>query len=474
MNTIEHVFVLMLENRSFDHFFGLSGYPNVSRPPDPRFQPGAIDRLASDPEHEYAQVNAQINGGKMDGFKAGEPWLGFQREQLPVVSGLADQFLLFDNWFSSVPGPTWPNRFFVHAASSGGLATSPHGIDSAEAVILPSKAFHFEHGSVFDKLEAAGKRWRVYHGDHTPQVLAVQGMVQRFLDNGDQFRAFQDASPAAGFATDLASGNYDVDYTFIEPNYGLALLAPFAKGNSQHPTGAVSAGEALIKAVYEAIRSSSVWTKSALLVLWDEHGGFYDHAKPEPATPPDDAPLNVNRGPAAVPPFSFDRLGVRVPALLVSPWVGHQIGSEAFPGKHFDHASVIASLRSLWWPKGEPLNPRDRDATTWTDALLPAPRQDCPTSLPDALDQSPTDGPGAFGEGFLDGISLIAADLDAALSQKTGAPPIAALPEQRSALLSLTSRVAGELTADRDAKLLRYIEAVQRRVAEHKRKVRQR
>src|SRR5215831_16578142 len=98
MSAVDHVFVLMLENRSFDHFFGLSGRPFVPRPADPDFMPGAMDR-SDDPLHEFENVQTQIAGGTMSGFdKAAK--LAYTPAQIPIVTQLADEFVLFDNWFS--------------------------------------------------------------------------------------------------------------------------------------------------------------------------------------------------------------------------------------------------------------------------------------------------------------------------------------------------------------------------------------
>ena len=186
MSTVDHVFVLMLENRSFDHFFGLSGKPSIPRPADPTFKSGATDRAPLGPPHEFLDVQAQLSGGTMTGFQAAA-MLGFGRPQIPVISQLADEFVLFDNWYSSVPGPTWPNRFFAHTASSGGLATSPTQLQTGGAAIFPKSPFSFENGSIYDRLDTQGKNWRVYHGDVHPQVLAVPGMAAKYLTSNEHF-----------------------------------------------------------------------------------------------------------------------------------------------------------------------------------------------------------------------------------------------------------------------------------------------
>ena len=131
MADIKHVFVLMLENRSFDHLFAFSGRSGVPRPDASwGMTADAPDRTPLDPPHEFEDVAAQISGDPpMCGFAQQSYWnvsrQGFAAGALPVLRTLANQYFLFDNWYSSMPGPTWPNRFFVHAGSSGGLDNSP-------------------------------------------------------------------------------------------------------------------------------------------------------------------------------------------------------------------------------------------------------------------------------------------------------------------------------------------------------------
>lgn len=382
MTNIDHVFVLVMENRSFDHLFGLSGIDGVQPPGDSwGFSDGAADRLASDPPHEFDDVAEQLSGvPPMSGFSAGTSaaiaMKGFRPPALPVVYQLAQNFVLFDNWFSSMPGPTWPNRFFVHAASSGGLDNSPDGLTSGASVTIDSLGFTFKNGTIFDRLAAHGKKWRVYHADAFPQVLAIKGLVGGFFHT-DTFRSIAPGSGDDPFKRDLDSG-YDIAYTFIEPDYGL-LSGDFANGNSQHPVGSMAAGEDFIKYVYETIRKSPVWKKSALLITWDEHGGFFDHKPPPSAKPPGDGDQNQHR---ALHPrqFAFDKLGVRVPALLISPWAPQgKLGSKLFsaPGSSdgvaFDHASIVRSVLETFGIV-EPLTQRDATSPSWKGALLNQPR----------------------------------------------------------------------------------------------------
>ena len=380
---IEHVFVLVLENRSFDHLLGLSQPQATPIPPTANFSAGAPDRCPSDPVHEFDDVQHQIDGGAMGGFDDDLQRRGFVASQLPALNELASRYVLFDNWFSSVPGPTWPNRFFVHAASSGGLCTSPTGLRTAGAIILPDETFQFDNGTLFDLLDTkfpGQTNWRVYHGDVTPQVLALPGMVDKYYKGNDYFRLTYPTTARDGtinddgFAADLnSSAGYAPKYTFIEPNYANQILntTTFTPGDSMHPCGLASAGDQLVRYVYESLSSSPIWSSSVLLVLWDEHGGFYDHVKPPAATPPGDIEHNRAKGDVGAT-FAFDRLGVRVPALLIGPNAPAQaLGSNLFPDQVFDHASVISTVRDIFQLGGaaDPSRPRRSDVERLPDGV---------------------------------------------------------------------------------------------------------
>ena len=380
MSPIQHIIVLMLENRSFDHLLAYSGIPGLAGVDTTKSNPGAngvpvpmtngtLDRLPTDPGHEFENVDWQIYGTKksaaprpikMNGF-ANNGWPEAMEcaapTLVPVFTHLARQFLVCDNWFSPMPGPTWPNRFFVHAASSGGLANSPSNLTTIGSILWKKLGFSFSNGTLYDRLAGAGKTWRVYHGDHFPQVCAIDTMPSVFVADPDKFRK-QDS-----FAGDIAKGDV-ADYTFIEPDYG--ILSTFRNGNSQHPSGTLSAGEQLIHDVASAVMGSKpVWESSMLIILYDEHGGFYDQVAPLACTPPGDKSLNS--GKAAKPPrpaFKFDRYGVRVPALIVSPWVRPGTVSHA----QFDHSSVIRTAFDVFGIAGHLTN-RDSAATSLSSIL---------------------------------------------------------------------------------------------------------
>ena len=419
---IGHVFVLMLENHSFDNIFAYSGIQglagHVATASDSNSYGGqsypvgspAPTGMPTDPGHEFLDTLEQLAGpgavyvsGKPyppivnTGFVAnyattetewvlnpftGQPYpygpsypsnrLPTRSEvgdvmkcfdtpnQLPVIHQLATEFAVCYQWFSSLPGPTWPNRFFVHGASSGGWDDSPTTTqmvawETVSGFIYPSKA------SIFDRLNNADLGWRIYNDEDgpisagsVPQVAALKGITWKINTN-----RFYD------FASDL-QGPYPYPYTFIEPNYGDSGSGSYEGGSSQHPMDGVHGGEALIKATYEAIRNSPLWDRSLLILTYDEHGGFYDSGTPGAAPPPGDG-SPVNSGPNKHG-FTFDHYGVRVPAVVVSPL----IPPDTVDGTVYDHTSVLATVEKLYGVT--PLTQRDKHANDVLACSLSRPR----------------------------------------------------------------------------------------------------
>jgi phospholipase C len=397
---IQNVFVLMLENRAFDHMLGYSavtGTDAVSGQPTQidglagtesntyNGQPYAVSPSAgfvmpADPGHEFTNVLQQLGGpgatypqggpyppivntGFVASYAAtggqarpGEIMKCFSPSSLPVLNALAREFVVCDNWHASMPGPTWPNRLFVHAASSGGLDHSP---TTAEIVLWESlNGFSFQKGTIFDAMKAKNVSRRLYAGDDFPMVSALKGI------------ALSDIRPYHLFAQDVAQPNYPFSYTFIEPSYN--VLTDYKDSTSQHPLDDVTRGEMLIKATYEAIRNSPRWNNSLLIITWDEHGGFYDHAIPPPAVAPGDTEAAHNQF-----GFNFELYGPRVPAVIVSPLIPRNLVDHRL----YDHASIPATLEALFGLKA--LTRRDAAANNLTSLLsLSIPRTDAPATLP--------------------------------------------------------------------------------------------
>lgn len=418
---IKHVFVLMLENRSFDHMLGFARLSGIDAatgaptdaddlrtgthfnidPADPTkpvlaSTPAdfAIPAVDKDPPHEFLNALEQLagagaqfpdpvtnsypasinNSGFISAYRgAGGPDPAkimhcFTTRQVPVLTALAREFAVCDRWFSSLPGPTWPNRFFAHAASSGGLDDSPSGFEVATSTLVDG--YRFWNGTIFDRLEAACIGWEIFEGDEFPVSFALSGMNLYSLEGHvTDFEEFQ---------TKIADPDYAPGYVFIEPNYGNILPTTkedFTCGNSQHPLDDVTRGERLIKDVYEALRSSPHWESSLLIVTYDEHGGFYDHVRPPAAVAPGDPisdPDNDHHH------FDFRQLGVRVPAVVVSPYIKRG----TIDHTTYDHSSIPATIERLFGLAS--LTARDASARDMLHLLqVSTPRTDAPITLPE-------------------------------------------------------------------------------------------
>jgi phospholipase C len=378
--TIQHVVVLMLENRSFDHMLGFMGSPdypidgltgNEWNPRDPaHIDPTQEVRVSNDagfvfghdPGHSFHDVNLQLFDNPAGPPATSLPNAGFilsysQQPQVtpsmadtimkcmapttvPVLTSLAREFAVCDAWYSSVPGPTWPNRFFVHAATSKGYLDN-------------SQFRNYDMLTIFENLAAANHTWRDYYHDFS-QTWALQHLQTDA--NRANFYSF------GQFKTDAKNGQLP-NYSFIEPKY----FSFFGEANDEHPPHDIRAGEALIADVYNAVKNSPQWEETLLLILHDEHGGMYDHVTPPTAVPPD----------TYTSQFAFDRYGLRVPAVLISPFIPRG----TIDHRTFDHTSIPATLKQVFGLSSF-LTQRDAAAQTFSDvASLDVSRSDVPSSL---------------------------------------------------------------------------------------------
>lgn len=396
LDKIENFVVLVMENRSFDHMLGFlkrDGYgiegldgnetiplnPTIAGSPDVQVTDDANYRgdfnvdpsnpsTFIDPNHEVSAVTQQLfvdpqaptatNRGFVLNYR-NQKWETntddhatnimrcFSSNSLPVVTNLVRAFAVCDHWHASVPGPTWPNRLFLHAASSAGhIDNNLHQDD-------------YDIDTIYDRLENADKSWRIYFHD-LPQSIALTHLQRDFIIKR-RFKLFDDFLEAARVGLLPA-------YSFIEPRYSNFLTL---KANDQHPPHDAALGEHLIADVYEAVRNSPQWEKTLLVITWDESGGIYDHVPPPSTVDPDPAATaRVNSG------FGFDRLGVRVPMILVSPY----IAAGKIDSRIYDHTSLLATVEKRF--NLAALSSRDAQANTFEDILeLDSPRQDCPTLL---------------------------------------------------------------------------------------------
>jgi phospholipase C len=480
----------MLENRSLDHMLGFSGITGTDAATgEPTTISGLTGRESNsyngttftvsqpadwimplDPGHEFTDVLVQLCGPgavyppggeyplvNASGYVAsyvstgganspGEIMKCYGPAQLPVLNALAREFAICDGWRASMPGPTWPNRFFMMAASSGGLDHSPSAEQIAEWLTVDG--FDFEHGSLFGALTRAQRGWRLYHGDQGS--LSGSFPVAGGLNGIDLW----DAHPYSKFAADIATSNYPFAFTLIEPNYGDIVSDTYRGGQSQHPLDDVRAGETLIKSAYEALRKSPLWNTSLLIVTWDEHGGFYDHAEAVPGGAPSPGDTVVTTGDVNKFGFNFQQYGPRVPAVIVSPLIPKNV----IDHRTYDHASIPATVEKIFGIP--PLTQRDARARDVTSLVsLPEPRP-APTVLPEPVPLPPTAGlaeraPAGVGddgpadEGNLPGFLHVALRYDLALSP----------PQQRDQIIA---RVAG-ITTRGEAR--QYLEEVAQRAA---------
>jgi phospholipase C len=398
---IDHVVVLMLENRSFDHLFGfrpgvngltgdefnLSDPGQPESPTNPAFRVGNAAPFAvpvgKGPLHSLEQTSLQLcddkkgpsaaapvrNNGFVKSYRAGlssdhvaHPtpeqvrvvMESFAPGKLPAINALADAFCLCDHWFAEVPGPTHPNRLYMHAATSAGFA---HNVFSNP----------FDFRTIFNSLQDAGFTWATY--DFDDNELRHFTRINQEVDN---FKKFEDS-----FAADVQAGNLP-NYTLIVPRMFNATGQP---ANSQHAPEDARHGDNLIADVYDVLRSNpSVWLKSALIVTYDEHGGFYDHlAPPSDNVPNPDGKNSPQPGDANfAPTFAFDRLGLRVPAIIASPWVKKGVDST-----RYQHTSVLATLKELFALPSF-LTQRDESSRSFASlfAALPSVRTNTPATLP--------------------------------------------------------------------------------------------
>jgi phospholipase C len=372
---IQHVVVLMLENRSFDQMLGCmkSINPGVDgidpahpfcNPDFPATNPPVCQAVctvrtnANDPRHDLDNVLQQIAGPcqgfvadyaqnfPQSGAAARAEVMGFYPHGfLPALHALADNFTICDRWFSSMPGPTWPNRFFVHSGTCLGHVKMPNGIWQPNLHI-------YDQTTIYDRLEEQGITWNIYYGDIPHTMLMVhQWQYPDHYHHTSEF--FEDAQ---GSEEDFPQ------YSFIEPNY----MNRTGEQNDQHPPTDILKGDVLLARIYNALRANqALWEKTLLVVLYDEHGGFADHVEPPPAVPPDN---NVQE-------YAFNQLGVRVPALLVSPWVARTAVHTVF-----DHTSLLKYLIEKW--RLGSLLQRTAAAQSFGDAIQDTLRSDTPATVP--------------------------------------------------------------------------------------------
>ena len=358
---VDHVVVMMLENRSFDHMLGYLSLTG-GRPDIDGLRPGFANSCQGrsypvhhlkttavelDPDHSSAAIDRQIAGGSMGGFVAsaaatlaergdddGDPGcvMGYyDGADVPVYDHLAEEFGVCDRWFSSVAGATLPNRLYALCGVAAGsrddrplhvppLYHQPSFVRHLDAAGVPWRWYSFDPGT----LRLADARYRLGHHDR----------FGYFSKTGLPWRAVLDLTcnqKLPSFLDDAAAGTLQA-VSWIDPAFTNFNPLGFPV-NDDHPPADVTDGQDLVLATYDALASSPLWDRSLLVIVYDENGGFYDHVPPPEAA--DDKP------------DMFGRYGVRVPAIIVSPWVEPRTVSSTV----FDHTSIIKTILLRFCPQ---------------------------------------------------------------------------------------------------------------------------
>ncbi len=321
LSGIDTIVVVMMENRSFDHLFGAlatdPSYPgaklvdgltgtetnldSAGLPVTVNLAPAEVSKL--DPKHDWDSSHRAFNGGRNDGFAIVNPGpnqaevMSFhQRATVPFLYSLCDQYAVCDRWFSSVMGPTWPNRYYLHAATAAGHKTNlPMGLNPPPTV------------------------WQRLAERCVPASYYYAGSVPWYSVT----------FPANSFSGNDAVAPQTIDHFFTDAARGalpsFSIIDPDFNVNDGHPPFDFSLAEAFLSSIHRALVASVHWPRALLVIMFDEHGGYYDHVPPP--TVPDDDP-------------DFRQIGFRVPALVVGP----QVRQGAVVSTPYEHVSILATL----------------------------------------------------------------------------------------------------------------------------------
>ena len=356
---IDHLVIACQENRSYDHYFGMTlgpaGYGPLPGYSQPDGQGGSVEpyefTALSTPDipHSWDAVHAQWDNGAMDGFYTtdGLNGMGFYTaSELPFYYSLLDNSALNANYFCSLLGPTWPNRFYFAAGTSGGITTNGiwgYGV--------------FDYPIILDVLDAFGVSWGIYNMNWDSVPFGNTDNVFVFWKN---FAHDQRTLGSKGsFLNDARKGQL--------PQVSW-LVSSFAHHKDEHPPADVSVGMDLQEELITGVRESPLWESSAYLLTYDEHGGYFDHVTP--------------------PPVDAYGLSVRVPLWVVSPWAKTGAVQSALPAEHTSTLKLIEALHGL--PTLTSLNHQfDSSTPTGSDYQTngaPAPPRDGRSDISDLLD----------------------------------------------------------------------------------------
>jgi phospholipase C len=340
---IEHVIVVMMENRSFDHFLGWLphadgtqaglSYSDPTGAPQQTYHRAQFDGCGfTDPDHSYSGGRLQYNGGKMDGFlsdKANDRFAAgyYTANDRPFMSKLAQTYTTCDRYFCSILGPTYPNRFFQHAAQTDRLD------DTLALCTLPT---------IWDQLNHPNGPTGAYYFSDVPFV-ALWGLKYGAISH-----------PFSTFLRDVASGTLP-NVSYLDPKF-----AGEADGTSadDHPLADIRAGDAFLSQVFHAVSTGPGWDKTVLVINYDEWGGFFEHVVPRRIT----AGVPVGSAPTTGIDTDLDAAGkvlsgFRVPCIVVSPFSRIGPNQPAVNHEFYDHTSVLKLIEWRWGL--HPLTQRD-------------------------------------------------------------------------------------------------------------------
>ena len=380
----EHLVLVMQENHSFDNYLGMlprrgqpaadgftfdsNGVPTNSNPLGPQhmvvFREPDLNGTTHTGSQGWNNTHLQINGGAMDGFAGTGPGsMGYYDEpDIPFYYSLAKTFTLANRWFCSAPCQTAPNRrYYMAGTSSGIISTSTSNINTA----YPA------NGTIWDLLSKYNISWRNYFSDTPTSALILPTVTKHttHLRLIEQF--YLDCRLGTLPAVSLVDSNTgsitdelnQAGESIKIPTFNAVLNDAFylTAADEEDPRD-IQLGENFVAKVVNAVFRSPAWSKTMLIWLYDEHGGYYDHVPPPPAIPPDAIPPMTGPGDQ---PGGFDMYGPRVPAVVVSPWSR----PNAVTNVVHDHTSVLATIEAQW--NLPALTYRDANATTLADFIDP-------------------------------------------------------------------------------------------------------
>lgn len=420
---IDHVILLMFENRSFDNVLG-AFYPATSNPDGGGVPSGWSNPLSPgppvaawnapagsaaqnipfpDPQESYADMFDQINTSPpMQGFVTDYATVSnatpadimqyFIAQNVPVTHALASAYAVSDRYFASGPVQTWPNRLF---SLCGTPCYNPHTqtayVNNPEYPDYPLLIGQLDQLSIFEQLDSAGHSWKVYFDDEAPVsaiIKYVDDHWDKIFDGGNVWPFESDPDIFHGDFFDDVKNNRLPTFSLIEPRYQMLSAVGIKAPNSNHPGDSmavghsdipinVSCGEQMLAKVFNALTANpSLFATTLLIVTYDEHGGLFDHVTPPAATSPFPA--------GTVAGFNYDVYGVRVPALFINPFVNPGVFRPPQQTPPFDHASLLATLRDQYGLSPS-LSPRVDAAPTFAGLIntgaqpIPAPNISVPS-----------------------------------------------------------------------------------------------